>query len=101
MLIVQLATTRLSLQLISKLNFFVEAYLVEGRASKSYKYFIDTFLLYQTLFENGGDLMTILEMPYPLYNDIILKQIEEKKREKKQYDQKMSQMKATSGKKRR
>ena len=45
--------------------------------------------------------MTILEMPYPLYNDIILKQIEEKKREKKQYDQKMSQMKATSGKKRR
>ena len=77
--------------------------MVEGRAAKSYKYFVDTFLLYQTLFENGGDPMSILDMPYPLYNDIILKQIEEKKREKKQYDQKMSQIKTSSrntGKKR-
>jgi len=38
-------------------------------------------------------------LPYPLFNDIILKQIAEKKREKKVYDQKMQQMKATSGKK--
>lgn len=71
---------------------------MEGRASKSYKYFVDTFLLYQTLFENSGDPLSLLSLPYPLYNDIILKQIEEKKREKKQYDQKMAQMKA-SGKK--
>jgi hypothetical protein len=42
--------------------------------------------------------MSILEMPYPLYTDIILKQIEEKKREKKQYDQKMAQMKSTTKK---
>jgi len=73
--------------------------LVEGRASKSYKYFVDTFLLYQVLFDNAGDPMSILDMPYPLYNDIILKQIEEKKREKKQYDQKMSQVKASQSKK--
>jgi SMC interacting uncharacterized protein involved in chromosome segregation len=73
--------------------------LVEGRASKSYKYFVETFLLYQTLFENAGDPMSILNMPYPLYNDIILKQIEEKKREKTKYDQKMAQMKASSSKK--
>lgn len=76
-----------------KSSFFVEAYLVEGRAAKNYKYFVDTFILYQTLFENGGDPMSILNLPYPLYNDIILKQIEEKKREKKIYDQKMNQIK--------
>jgi hypothetical protein len=73
--------------------------LVEGRASKSYKYFVDTFLLYQVLFENAGDPMSILEMPYPLYNDIILKQIEEKKREKKQHDQKMAQVKSAQSRK--
>jgi len=66
--------------------------LVEGRASKNYKYFVDTFLLYQTLFENGGDLLSILQLPYPLYNDIILKQIDEKKREKKMFDDKMKTM---------
>jgi len=72
---------------------------VEGRAAKNYKYFVDTFILYQTLFENGGDPMSLLELPYPLYNDIILKQIAEKKREKKAYDQKMSQMNAKTSKK--
>ena len=50
------------------------------------------------LFENSGDPMSIMEMPYPLYNDIILKQIEEKKREKKQYDQKMAQVKSSQKK---
>jgi hypothetical protein len=49
-------------------------------------------LLYQTLFENGGDPANLLSLPYPLYNDIILKQIEEKKKEKKLYEQKMQQM---------
>jgi len=72
---------------------------VEGRAAKNYKYFVDTFILYQTLFENGGDPVSILSLPYPLYNDIILKQIDEKKREKKMYDQKMQQMNAKSPKK--
>ncbi|HQF36910.1 MAG TPA: hypothetical protein PLL26_04700 [Candidatus Dojkabacteria bacterium] len=72
--------------------------MVEGRASKSYKYFIDTFLLYQTLFENSGDPTSILNLPYPLYNDLILKRIEEKKREKKMYDQKMSQLRSSQKK---
>jgi hypothetical protein len=73
--------------------------LVEGRASKAYKYFVDTFLLYQALFENAGDPASILSLPYPLYNDIILKQIEEKKREKRTHDQKLAQMKSKTGKK--
>jgi hypothetical protein len=73
--------------------------LVEGRASRAYKYFVDTFLLYQALFENAGDPASILSLPYPLYNDIILKQIEEKKKEKQKHDQKMAQMKSKTGKK--
>jgi len=52
------------------------------------------------LFENSGDLVSILNLPYPLYNDLILKQVEEKKREKKLYDQKMNQMKYSQKKKR-
>lgn len=72
--------------------------MVEGRASKSYKYFVDTFILYQTLFENGGDPMSLLNLPYPLYNDIILKQIEEKKREKKAYEQRMQQLNSKKSK---
>jgi len=82
-----------------KSSFFVEAYLVEGRAAKSYKYFVDTFLLYQTLFENAGDPRSILELPYPLYTDIILKQIQEKKQEKKLADQKMAQVRHASRRK--
>jgi len=72
---------------------------VEGRAAKNYKYFIDTFILYQTLFENSGDPLSLLDIPYPLYNDIILKQIGEKKREKKLYDQKMQNINTKASKK--
>ncbi len=72
---------------------------MEGRAAKNYKYFVDTFILYQTLFENSGDPLSLLRLPYPLYNDIILKQISEKKREKKLYDQKMQSMNVKAPKK--
>jgi hypothetical protein len=54
---------------------------VTSRASKYYKGFIDSFLTYQELFDNSGDLTTILQLPFPLYNDVILAQITEKKKE--------------------
>ncbi|HQF37416.1 MAG TPA: hypothetical protein PLL26_07325 [Candidatus Dojkabacteria bacterium] len=57
---------------------------------------MDTFLLYQTLFENSGDLLSILHLPYPLYTDVILKQVEEKKKEKRMLDERMRQMQAKS-----
>ncbi len=72
---------------------------MEGRAAKNYKYFVDTFILYQAMFDNTGDLNSILNLPYPLYNDIILKQIEEKKREKKLHDENMRKMKTQPKKK--
>ena len=61
--------------------------MVKERAPKNYKFFVDTFILYQNLFENTGDLNSLLNLPYPLFNDIILKQIAEKKREKKIHDE--------------
>jgi hypothetical protein len=66
---------------------------VQGRASKHYNYFIDTFLLYQSIFDNTGDLVSILNLPYPLYHDVILKQVEEKKKEKSKIDQKLKNQK--------
>jgi len=61
-------------------NFFVDQFLVENRANNAYNYFIDTYKLYCQLFDGVADIMSILSLPYPLYNDIILSQIEEKKK---------------------
>ena len=69
--------------------------MVEHRASKRYKHFVETFIFYQSIFENTGDLNSILQLPYPLYKDIILKQVEEKKREKKELDAKMKNKQIT------
>lgn len=63
--------------------------LVPERASKHYKYFIDTFIFYQSIFDNSGDLHNMLNLPYPLYKDVILAQVEEKKREKKELDKQL------------
>jgi len=54
---------------------------VESRASKHYNSFVDTFVFYQTLFNGSGDLNSILNLPYPLYRDIILAQVQEKRKE--------------------
>lgn len=63
------------------------------RASKKYKYFIDLFITDKKLFEhwNPSDIVLIAELPYPLYNDMILKQYSEYKREKKQVDEKIKE----------
>lgn len=62
---------------------------MEGRASKNYKKFVEDFLLYQSIFDNNGDLFSILQLPYPLYTDIILRQLDEKKRQQKLLDDRM------------
>lgn len=57
--------------------------MVEGRASKHYNYFVDTFIFYQNLFNGAGDLTSILNLPVSLYRDIILAQVQEKRKEQK------------------
>ena len=66
---------------------------MEGRASRHYKHFIDTFIFYQSLFNNSGNLSDILELPYPMYRDIILAQVKEKEREEEQLNKIMKKNK--------
>lgn len=54
---------------------------------------MDSFIFYQSLFEGTGDLSSILKLPYPLYRDIILKQVEERKRERKEFDEELNMQK--------
>lgn len=50
-----------------------------------YDYFLDLFLTDKKLFEqwSTSDIILISELPYPIYNDIILKRFKEYKEEKK------------------
>jgi hypothetical protein len=66
-----------------------------SQSDSSYKFFIETFLYYQRLFEYGGSIESVLEMPYCLYNDIILEQI---KLKKKELDIKTKEMDRSRGK---
>lgn len=43
-------------------------------------------MLYQRLFEYSGTVDDILELPYSIYNDLILTQIKFKKKEKEEMD---------------
>lgn len=60
--------------------------MVENRASKHYNHFIETFLFYQKLFESSGDITSIYNIPYPLYVDVIIKQVEDEKKRRDQQD---------------
>ena len=61
--------------------------MIENRASDAYKNFVDIFIFYQQLFDNSGSISDILNMPYPLFSDIILAQVKEKKEEQKRLDE--------------
>lgn len=60
---------------------------------KKYKYFIDLFLIDKKIFDswNPSDVVWLSELPYPLYNDLILSQYEEKKKEKKALDERLKE----------
>lgn len=62
---------------------------MENRASKYYQNFIDTFIFYNSLFESSISPADVLNLPYPLYKDIILAQVEELKRKKKELDKQL------------
>lgn len=60
-----------------------------GHANKSYKFFIETFLYYQRIFEYSGDISTIIDLPYCLYNDLIVEQVKLKKKEIKDQEDRL------------
>lgn len=47
----------------------------------AYNFCIDTLLYYQRLFEYSGDVFSLLALPYNMFQDLIIKQIELKKKE--------------------
>jgi hypothetical protein len=57
----------------------------------AYRNFIDTFLAYQRLFDYSGSINEILDLPYCLYNDIILSQINLKKKEAHEQEKRLKQ----------
>jgi len=72
------------MKLISNLSFFGAPYLVEDRdklAQRVYDNFIESIKVYNTIFDSTPDIVSVLELPYPLYYDLILSQIEDKKKE--------------------
>ena len=71
------------------------------RSKNNYNYFVDTILLYQDIFESAVDVGDLLKLPYPLYTDIILKQIDKKKKQqsKIQREQQRIDAKMTGGNK--
>lgn len=57
---------------------------------KAYHKFIESFLTYQRLFEYSGNVEDVLELPYCIFNDIINKQFEYKKKESEEYNETLS-----------
>lgn len=48
---------------------------------EAYNGFIEGFLLFQRLFDYSSSIDEVLDLPYCLYNDLVLKQIKLKKKE--------------------
>lgn len=47
----------------------------------TYDYIINKLLQYQRLFEYSGDILQLLMLPYNLFEDLIVKQVELRKKE--------------------
>jgi len=71
--------------------------MVENPQEKNYNYFIDSMVQMRNLFEQltPSDICMLCELPFPVYNDILLKQIEENKRQKSKIDGIKNQNKQT------
>ena len=80
-------------------NFFVQDDLTEV-VEKNYNFYIETLLYYIRIFEYNGTVLDLLQLPYNLFQDLILKQIELKKKELEEEKKLQSQLKAATNNKR-
>lgn len=62
-------------------SFFVPR-SIEEEANEYYKYIIDNILFYIREFENSISVTDILNMPYNLFQDLILERIRQKQQER-------------------
>lgn len=54
--------------------------------NKAYINFIENVLYYQRIFEYSGDITSLMELPYCLFQDLILQQIKLKKKENQELE---------------
>jgi hypothetical protein len=59
----------------------------DNRASKSYKNFVEVICVYMDTFEGIISIDEILRTPYPLFYDVLLKQLERKKKKQERLKQ--------------
>ena len=67
-------------------NFFGEAYLVENRSEKYIKNIIETFIYLEALSEGTINYTSLLELPYPLFRQLVIGKTREKERQKKELE---------------
>jgi len=54
----------------------------ENEAKETYNYYIDTIIQFQKLFNYAGSIQSLLELPYPLFQDLIVAKIKDQQAEK-------------------
>jgi hypothetical protein len=59
---------------------------------RAYSNFVENVLYYQRIFEYSADIQSILEMPYCLFQDLILHQIKLKKKENQELERQRKAM---------
>lgn len=70
---------------------------------RAYNSFIETFLYFTRLYEYGGGwtIDSVLDLPYCLYNDIIIKQIKQRKAEIKEVEKLKERQRLSSSRNRK
>lgn len=69
-------------------------------ADRAYANFVENVLYYQRIFEYSADIETLLNMPYCLFQDLILHQIKLKKKENQEIERQRKSMARQQSKKR-
>ncbi len=72
---------------------------VEETVNIVYDFTIQSLLYYQRLFEYSGDILQLLALPYNMFQDLILKQIELRKKEQQARENANSQQMGSGGNK--
>jgi len=57
-----------------------------AEAKEYYDFYIDTILQFQKLFSYTGSIQSVLELPYCLFQDLIIAKIKDQKLSKKKID---------------
>lgn len=53
---------------------------------QSFDFYIDTIIQYQKLFNYSGDIQSILSLPYPLLENLMISKLKEKQTEMKRLE---------------